>query len=207
MSAVIEVLDSREGECVSTGAHEQGSWFWDWWSKTWVRSWLLLPLGFILQSFICVSSSWLTKTASVGDASLPLWCSRRWGGLQNLPCCSGDPVWHVFAPLLTTASLWELQFIVSHRPFTANPETKFCIFHLPVPFCFLVSVSQTQKTVEVSKYLWGTSSYPTAQRRVSYSWLLRTMSSQVFSVSKDGDSITSPGSLLQCLTMLTLKKF
>lgn len=39
------------------------------------------------------------------------------------------------------------------------------------------------------------------------SCLLRTMSSEVLNISRDGDFTTSLGNLFQCLTTLTIKKF
>ena len=42
--------------------------------------------------------------------------------------------------------------------------------------------------------------------RVSLSWLLRTSSSWVLSISKDGDSTTSLGNLVCCLTPLLVRK-
>ena len=60
---------------------------------------------------------------------------------------------------------------------------------------------------EVGRDLWR-SSGPTlpAQSRVNHSWLLRTVSSQLFNISKEGDPTTSLGNLLQCSVCLTVKK-
>jgi len=41
---------------------------------------------------------------------------------------------------------------------------------------------------------------------ITYSRVLRTVSSQVFNVSEDGDSTTSQSTPFQCLTILTVKK-
>jgi len=45
-----------------------------------------------------------------------------------------------------------------------------------------------------------------AQSRVSQNRLLRAASSQVFSISKDGESATSLGNPFQCLTTLIVKE-
>jgi len=58
---------------------------------------------------------------------------------------------------------------------------------------------------EAGRDLWRLSSPPPAQ--VKASRLLRALSDRNLSISSDGKSTVSLGSLLQCLTSLTVKKF
>lgn len=142
--------------------------------KGWVWSWLLLPLGFMLQSFICISSYWLTKTVLVGDTYLLQWCSRMWGVLQHLLCRNGPPMaGPVCSPL--------------HLSLNANPlfHTGLLLQILKPKFIFFTASSLLFSRLSVTDSEncggWqgslGTLSYSTAHRRVSYSRLLGAMSS------------------------------
>jgi len=62
--------------------------------------------------------------------------------------------------------------------------------------------------VEVGKDILRTSSTPAlVQRKVSKSRLLRAVSTWILNISKDEDSTTCPGNLVQCFTTITVEKF
>jgi len=78
--------------------------------------------------------------------------------------------------------------------------------------CVLASVesfteSRNHRMFGVGRDLWGSSSTTPCRSKVTQSRLHRTVSRQVFNISREGDSTTSLGSLCQCSVTLRGKKF
>jgi len=65
---------------------------------------------------------------------------------------------------------------------------------------------QNHRAVRVGRDLCGSSSPTLCRSRVTTSRLHRTLSRWVLNISREGDSTTSLGSLLQCSGTLRVKK-
>jgi len=62
------------------------------------------------------------------------------------------------------------------------------------------------RMAEVGRDLWGSCCPTLCSSRATQSWLPSSMSKQLFSISRNGESATSLGILCQCSVTLTVKK-
>ena len=84
----------------------------------------------------------------------------------------------------------------------------WCLTKHRMAFLFALTALDfsNRRLAELGKHLWRSSCPNPCSSRATQSWLPRTMSRQVLSISKNRDSTTSPGNLSQFWVTLTVKK-